>query len=547
MSAAFDTAFIGCPRQTTPVADDRSLGFKAANLARMSLLGLPVPPAFVLPTARCAAALKGSPQESLAQDLARAVHVLEQATSMELGGSRRPLCVSVRSGAPVSMPGMMDTVLNIGLNDESVRGLVRLTGNARLAWDCYRRLVQSYAEIVHQRPRAPFESMLDAALATHDAASLRELDHGALRELTHACLAHFERDVGMPFPQDPQQQLECAVRAVWRSWTSDRAVTYRRLHGIADEMGTAVTVQQMVYGNAGGASGAGVGFTRNPADGAAELYLDFLFDAQGEDVVSGRHDANDAGRLAALAPRVFADVQRAAATLEQSMHDMQEFEFTVSLGQLYLLQTRPGKRTAWAALHIALDLADEGVIDTDEALARIEPLQPDTITRTIVEPGTNARVLARATSAGLGTASGRIALDTAAAQRTAADGPVILVRDETVTDDIAGMAAAAGILTARGGRTSHAAVIARQLERVCLVGCVVLRIDPEARTATFGDVVLREGDVVSLDGDTGTVFAGAVAVRTERPVAALERLRSLAAPPTRAQPHQVHEAATHRA
>lgn len=495
-----------------------AVGNKAWNLMRMARAGLPVPAAFVLPTAWCgrtdaAAALPGV--------LAEGVTVLESGTALAFGGTRRPLLVSVRSGAAVSMPGMMETVLDVGLNAVTVEALTRQTGNPRLAWDSYRRLVQGYAEVVAELPTAPFDALVAAAMTAAGAETERDLDHRALRTLTRAMLALYRTLTGRDFPADPHEQLLQASLAVLRSWSADKAVSYRRLNGIDDLAGTAVTVQTMVFGNAGGASGAGVGFTRNPATGANELYFDFQFDGQGEDVVAGRQKLQDHDRLRRVLPSVWTRLDAIRTELEALFGDAQDFEFTVQSGTLFLLQTRRAKRTDWAALAIAVDMVAEGVLTPKAAQALIAGIDLDSVARTRSAPPVPP-TLATALVASPGVASGAIALDPAAVLRMAAAGtPAILVRRDTVTSDIEGMAKAVGILTGSGGRTSHAAVVARQLGKVCLVACPGLEIDLPHRQCRIGGVLLDEGAMLALDGNTGAVHAGKQAVVTERPDAAL--------------------------
>jgi pyruvate, orthophosphate dikinase len=508
------------------------VGNKAWNLMRMVRADLPVPPAFVLPTGWCRRT-QAADEPMLRRTLAEGVARLETATGLAFGAARRPLLVSVRSGAAVSMPGMMETVLDVGLNAETVEGLIHLTGNPRLAWDSYRRLVQGYAEVVANLPTAPFDLLVAAALERAEAESERELDHRDLRALTLAMLDCYRTLVGSAFPAEPQDQLAAATSAVFRSWDAPKAASYRRLNGISDEAGTAVTVQTMVYGNAGGRSGAGVGFTRNPATGARELYFDFQFDAQGEDVVAGRQKLRDNERLRLVLPAVWARLNDICHELEVLFGDAQDFEFTVQSGVLFLLQTRRAKRTDWAALAIAVDMVEEGVLTPAEALAGLHGIDLDAVVRTsfaLPVPET----LAVAQVASMGVATGAIALDPDAVKRLSAAGtPAILVRRDTVTADIEGMSLAAGILTASGGRTSHAAVVARQLGKVCLVACPGLDIDLDHRQCRIGGKLLAEGDFLSLNGNTGAVHLGRLAPLTERPERALAAIavwRRAAAP-----------------
>ena len=496
----------------------KEVGNKAWNLMQMAGAGLPVPPAFVLPTAWCG---RTDAATKLPAALAQGVGLLEGATGCAFGGARRPLLVSVRSGAAVSMPGMMETVLDVGLNAETVEALIRETGNPRLAWDSYRRLVQGYAEVVAGLPTAPFDALVAAAVAAAQAESERELDHRDLRTLTRAMLASYRDLAGEAFPAEPSVQLLAATQAVLRSWNAEKAVSYRRLNGIDDAAGTAVTVQTMVFGNAGGASGAGVGFTRNPATGARELYFDFQFDGQGEDVVAGRRNLTDHDRLRLALPAVWTRLNEICRVLETLFGDAQDFEFTVQSGELFLLQTRRAKRTDWAALAIAVDMVAEGLLTPKAALAHIAGIDLRSVVRTSFAPPVPP-TLATALVASLGVASGAIALDPAAVLRLVAAGrPAILVRRDTVTSDIVGMAKAVGILTGSGGRTSHAAVVARQLGKVCLVACPRLEIDLERRQCRIGDMLLNEGDMLALDGNTGAVHSGKLAVVQERPEAAV--------------------------
>jgi pyruvate,orthophosphate dikinase len=515
--------------QTARASGD-TMGFKAWNLLRMAALGLPVPPAFVLGTAFC-----GDPAlRAIAGERATwlpALQALEAAQGQGLGDPRRPLLVSVRSGAPVSMPGMMETLLNIGLCDATVPGLLRQFGNPRLVWDAYRRLVATYGEVVAGLEAKAFEDQLDALCTGRDE---RDLDFAELRSLTRQHLALFAQAAGRPFPQDPQQQLREAIEAVLASWQSDKARTYRAVKQLPDAMGTAVTVQAMVFGNGGGRSGAGVGFTRDPASGEPRLWVDFLFNAQGEDVVSGRRSAHGHDELASVLPDAWAALQAATAQLERALCDMQDFEFTVQDGRLYLLQTRTGKRTPQAAARIALDLLDEGLIDRATARARTAGLDAASLARTCVvaSDGSALQPLGEAATACSGVAIGEIAFDAERAQaRHAAGAPVILVRRDAETSDIAALDAACGLLTQRGARTSHAAVVARQLGKVCLVGCGTLQLDEAQRSLQLGDTVLHEGDTLTLDGNEGRIYAGAIRTVVEEPVDLLGRLAALNANP----------------
>jgi pyruvate,orthophosphate dikinase len=501
-----------------PPGGAEEVGNKAWNLMRMAAAGLPVPSAFVLPTSWCRT--KRTPQTTEAAQgsaLREGIAQLETATRLGFGSPRKPLLVSVRSGAAISMPGMMETVLDIGVNDETIGGLMRLTGNPRLAWDSYRRLIQGFAEVVQGLPTEPFDTLAHEAIAVECVENERMLDHRALQRLVLAMLARFRELSGLTFPQSPADQLEQATKAVFRSWDAPKAAEYRRLNHIDEGIGTAVTVQTMVFGNAGGTSGAGVGFTRDPASGEDRLYLDFQFNGQGEDVVAGRLAIRETDRLQSTLSVIWERLEKVRRQLEAMFNDVQDFEFTVQNGQLYLLQTRTAKRTPWAALKIACDFVEEGLIQPNEALSRLEAINLEKVARSHLSGVQNAQ-LAQATIAGIGVAAGRIALDGEAAKRFTDNGePAILVRRETTTADITGMADAAGILTALGGRTSHAAVVARQLGKVCLVGCAEVSVDPGRRTCRIAQQEFTEGDWLTLDGNSGAVYGGRLEVTLERP------------------------------
>jgi pyruvate,orthophosphate dikinase len=520
-------AFIG----TTNLGDCRPdvVGSKAANLMRMADAGLAVPAGFVLPTGLCADyhARGGQFDDAVAALVSQGVSHLEQATGMRFGADRRPLLVAVRSGAAVSMPGMLDTILNVGLCDATLPGLLRATGDPVFVWDSYRRLIQSYAEVVEGTAAAPFAGVLDTALDRHGVPSVGELDVAALRDVAGEFQDVYRAETSSPFPQDPRRQLLGAVEAVLRSWTSDRAREYRRLEGLEALTGTAVTVQAMVFGNTGGTSGSGVGFTRDPATGQDRLYVDFLLNAQGEDVVGGRHSARDPELLIAAIPGLAHELQRVRRTLEAVFGDAQDFEFTVEEGKLWLLQTRAAKRTPWAALQIACDLVDEGLIDPKTALERLRPYDLDRIARVRLSPGTDVEPIGRGTPASAGVACGLIALDVEAALRLADRGePVVLVREQASTDDVAALAVCRGLLTATGARTSHAAVVARQLGVACLVNCADLSVDLQARRLAVGTCWLDEGDPITIDGADGWLYTGALDVVEDRPTALVERVRA---------------------
>jgi pyruvate, orthophosphate dikinase len=520
-----DVCVLGSGKPPRP-ASVEIVGNKAANLIRMVEAGLPVPPAFVLPTDQCRAYLQQGRRlpADFADRLAPAVAQIEKATGLTFGGARRPLLVSVRSGAAVSMPGMMATILNVGLCERTLPALLRLTGNPRHAWDSYRRLVQAYAEVVHDLPADPFERLLTEHLEREEIPTADELDATALKELTREYLALFESLAGQPFPQEPLAHLTGAIEAVFRSWQSACAVEYRRLHSLNNLAGTAVTVQAMVYGNMGGTSGSGVAFSRNPTTGENQLYLDYLANAQGEDVVSGRYPLQDSSRLQQTMPELYRQLRQIARQLERLFGDAQDFEFTVQEGCLYLLQSRRAKRTPYAALRIACELVQEGSIDEATALEHLAAYDLDAIENVrLASP--SEPPLCGGVPASAGVAVGAIALDSEAAARSASAGrPALLLRTEIATTDIAGLAAAAGVLTSRGGRTSHAAVVARQLNKVCIVGCRELDIDTEQRACRLGDRRFHEGDVLTLDGHSGAVYAGRLDVITEKPLRYLQEI-----------------------
>lgn len=505
-----------------------TMGMKAFDLARMARLGLPVPPGFVLGTPHCRRWYREPERfnRGLAGLLDEQMRWLQSVTGLGFGDARKPLLVSVRSGAPVSMPGMMDTLLNIGLCDSTTHGLLRTTGNPRQVWDSYRRLIQGLAEVVFGAPSQPFAAALDELLAREHLERFQELDYLSLAELTQTYLRLFQELTGRSFPQNPHDQLEAAVRAVFASWNSPRAVEYRRLHGISDDLFTAVTVQKMVFGNAGGMSGAGVGFTRDPDTGEKRLYFDFLFNSQGEDCVSGRTTGSDAERLLLALPETHQELLAVSATLEEEFCDAQEFEFTIQDGVLYLLQARSAKRTNWAALRIAVELVREGLIGKGEALARLNGIAVDEIRRQRLAVA-DRQPFCRGQAAGIGVAMGPLVLDVDAARRVNSEEgrPGVLVRDEMTTDDIAALAISAGVLTARGNRTSHAAVVARQLGKPCVTGCSGLRIDPARRVVEFGERTLAEGDLVTLDSNTGCVYAGVVESVVDCPTPWLDEFR----------------------
>ena len=520
-----DIVYIGMPARPGAAPPPDRVGSKAANLARIARIGLRVPPAFVLDTDLCRETLAAGGLPQRARTLLReGIALLEQATQREFGG-RRPLLVSVRSSPPVSMPGMLETVLNIGLTGAATRGLLRTTGNPPLVWDTARRFAEDFSSIVRGCPGAPFAHATERVLALARVHSIDELDPLTLRDLAQDAATLAGTLSGSPLPDDPYAQLEAAVEAVFRSWSAPRAREYRRLSSVDDQSGTAVLVQAMAFGNSRTASGSGVGFTRNPSTGANERYVDFAFNAQGEDVVSGRRRPQEAVNLASALPAIGAELERAATVLETEFRDMQDFEFTVQDGELFFLQSRTGKRTPWAALHIAVDLVHSDVITPAEALQRLQPYDLDAIQRVGLHADVTQGAIASGIPAAMGVAAGAIALDSTRARELGGTRPVILVRPDLTTDDLAGVSAAVGLVTTNGGRTSHAAVVARHLGKVCVAGCSALTINEERRCCSFGARVFAEGDIITIDGDSGLIYGGAVPTTVERPEDALAEVR----------------------
>src|SRR4051794_548460 len=491
------------------------LGGKGANLAEMTRLGLPVPPGFTITTEACRWYLThGAPPPELAVQVGEHLAALERALGRRLGDPDDPLLVSVRSGAAHSMPGMMETVLNVGLTDESVLGLARQSGSERFAWDSYRRLVQMFGHTVLGVDDEHFDDALEKAKAAQGVARDVDLDVAHLRDLVAAYRGIVREETGRDFPADPRTQLDLAITAVFDSWNADRAVLYRRRERIPGDGGTAVSVVAMVFGNLGADSGTGVAFTRDPATGATGIYGDYLPDAQGEDVVAGIRNTVPLAELATLDPHSFGELREVMRRLEHHYRDLCDVEFTIERGKLWMLQTRVGKRTAAAAFVIAAQLVDEGLIDLDEALRRVTGEQLAQLMFPRFAERTDARLLATGMNASPGAAVGKAVFSSARAVECAARGEdVILVRRETTPDDLAGMIAARGILTSHGGRTSHAAVVARGMGRTCVCGADELDVALRARRFTAaGGVVVREGDVISVDGTTGRVWLGEVPV-----------------------------------
>ncbi|TPG54827.1 pyruvate, phosphate dikinase [Sphingomonas glacialis] len=505
--------------------DRNLLGGKGANLAEMASIGLPVPPGFTISTDFCAVYYDEGGQfpQGLRDEVATGIAHIEGITGKRFGDAADPLLVSVRSGARASMPGMMDTVLNLGLNDQTVEGLAATSGDARFAWDSYRRFIQMYSDVVLELDHGAFEEALEIAKEDRGYFLDTDLTADDLRELVAEYKGLVEQQWGKPFPQDVHDQLWGAVGAVFGSWQSERAKVYRRLNDIPASWGTAVNIQAMVFGNMGDTSATGVAFTRDPAKGDRAYYGEFLINAQGEDVVAGIRTPQyltTAAREAAGAkplsmeeamPVVFAELAKVFDLLETHYRDMQDIEFTVQQGKLWMLQTRSGKRTAKAALKIAVDMAEEGLISREEAVARIDPAALDQLLHPTLDPKATRDVLTKGLPASPGAASGFAVFDSDTAEKRANAGDsVILIRTETSPEDIHGMHAARGILTARGGMTSHAAVVARGMGRPCVSGAGSISIDAKAGVMKVGEREIREGDLVTIDGTTGEVMAGEV-------------------------------------
>ncbi|MFJ8383987.1 pyruvate, phosphate dikinase [Streptomyces sp. NPDC094438] len=489
------------------------LGGKGANLAEMTVLGLPVPPGFTVTTTACRVFLAtGTEPPELGAEVAHALTGLEKAAGRDLGRADDPLLLSVRSGGRYSMPGMMETILDIGLCDATVAGLANASGQERFAWDSYRRLLQMFGHTVMGVDSELFEHALTSLKGARGATDDRELDAADLHLLTEEFKALIHREAGENFPQDPVEQLRRAIRAVFSSWNGERARIYRRRDHIPDDLGTAVTIQAMVFGNLGADSGTGVAFTRDPATGERGTYGDYLPDAQGEDVVSGVRNAVPLAELKQLAPRTYVELSDHLRTLERHYQDLCDVEFTIEHGRLWILQTRVGKRTAEAAFRIAYDLLDERLIDRREALSRVNGAHLTRLLFPRFATGAADVPLATGIAASPGAAVGAAVFDSATAIRRAAAGePTVLVRRETTPDDLPGMIAAQAVLTSRGGKTSHAAVVARGMGKVCVCGAESLAVDAEGRCLTTrSGVVVREGDTISVDGTAGTVHLGAL-------------------------------------
>ncbi|QWG15988.1 pyruvate, phosphate dikinase [Bradyrhizobium sediminis] len=503
-----------------------AIGAKAANLARMAALGLPVPPAFVLPVKLCAAIIDGDAhaERHLRDRLKEGIEFLESATGKRFGDVRQPLLVSVRSGAARSMPGMLDTVLDVGCTSTAVQGLIRSGGRPRLAWDCRRRFLESYTETVLGLDPGPFAAHLAELIASEGVTDDRELDSEALERLAGDQQAMIE-DRDDDWLEDATAQLDSAARAVYRSWMSERAQAYRRLQRLDDLRGTAVTVQAMVFGNGGLSSGAGVAFSRDPSTGQPQPMIDLVLDAQGEDVVSGRRTPDTEETFARAMPTIAAALKEILKRLEREFGDVQDVEFTIEDGKLWILQTRSAKRTPRAAIRIAIDLVNEGLMTRSEALQRLDGIDLAALVQVSLASADDPVTVGIGASGGI--AVGRAAFCSESAQRLAAAGdPVILMRPDTSTADVAGFAVAAGIVTSVGARTAHAALVARQMGKPCVVGCSGMTIDGAADRAQLAGTTISGSDWITIDGDSGKLYLGRRETIATRPEAELAEIAS---------------------
>jgi len=491
------------------------LGGKGANLAEMTNIGLPVPFGFTITTDVCRKYTEdgGVLAQEVIDEVWEHISELEEVMGKKFGDNENPLLVSVRSGAPISMPGMMDTILNLGLNDIAVEGLAKKTGNDRFAYDSYRRFMQMFGDVVMEIKKSNFDAVFENQKKKAGVEFDVQLTTDDLKEVIEGYKEVVKRELGREFPQDPKDQLLEAIKAVFRSWNNDRAILYRKMYGISDSLGTAVNVQSMVFGNSGNDSGTGVAFTRNPANGENKLFGEFLVNAQGEDVVAGIRTPQPISEMADAFPEVYAQFEKIANTLENHYKDMQDMEFTVEDRKLFMLQTRNGKRTAAAAVKVAVDLVKEGLIDKDTAVMRVEPDQINQLLHPVFDADElkKATPVTKGLPASPGAATGQIVFSADDAAAFAAEGKkVILVREETSPEDLAGMVAAEGILTARGGMTSHAAVVARGMGKCCVSGCKEITVDEANKTLSVGGKVYTEGDFISLNGTDGNVYTEAI-------------------------------------
>jgi pyruvate,orthophosphate dikinase len=488
------------------------LGGKGAGLAEMTRIGLPVPPGFTITTEACKEYLRlGKLSDEIRNETLEHLRKLEQKSGKKFGDKSNPLLVSVRSGAPISMPGMMDTILNLGLNDETVEGLKDLTNNERFAYDSYRRFIQMFGNVVMGIPHEEFEEILDKYKKENGLKSDTELTPEMLKNIISDYKALYKKHTGQDFPQDPMEQLFTAIEAVFKSWNNERAIAYRKINKISDDLGTAVNIVMMVFGNMGDDSATGVAFTRNPSTGEKGIYGEYLVNAQGEDVVAGIRTPKPINEMKNDIPSAYEELLKVADTLERHYRDMQDMEFTVEKGKLYMLQTRTGKRTAQAAVKIAVDMVKEGLITKEEAVLRVTPTHIDQLLHKMIDPSAKVEPIAKGLPASPGAASGKVVFDVKeAAERGKKGEPIILVRPETTPEDIEGMAHSKGILTSRGGMTAHAAVVARGMGIPCIVGAEEIKLDLNKKEFTVNGVTVKENDVITIDGSKGIVILGEV-------------------------------------
>jgi pyruvate,orthophosphate dikinase len=489
------------------------LGGKGANLAEMTRIGLPVPHGFTITTEACNTYLASGETlpDSVLEQTFESLAVLEKRTGKGFGSKNNPLLVSVRSGAAISMPGMMDTILNLGLNDESVQGLAELTGDQRFAYDCYRRFIQMFSNVVLDIEHSLFDDILERFKRKLSLIFDYEIPASELQNIISEYKNLVQREKGFQFPQDVKEQLIMAIKAVFSSWNNQRAIVYRRLNKIDDNLGTAVNVQCMAFGNMGQDCGTGVAFTRDPSDGEKILYGEFLVNAQGEDVVAGIRTPLPIAKLKEELPGVYQQFVDTCQKLENHYRDMQDIEFTVEKGILYMLQTRNGKRTARASVKIAVDMVNEGLISMEEALLRVDAEQLNQLLHRQIDTSVQLEAIAKGLPASPGAASGQVVFDADLAEKMGEAGEkVVLVRNETTPDDIHGIIYAQGVLTSRGGMTSHAAVVARGMGKPCVCGCESIKIDPAGHQFTVNGLVVKKGDIITVDGATGNVMLGEV-------------------------------------
>ena len=491
------------------------LGGKGANLAEMTKIGLPVPPGFTITTQACNDYYENNKtiKQEIIDEIEEKLSSLEKDLNKKLGSEENPLLVSVRSGAVISMPGMMDTILNLGLNDKTVIALAKATENERFAYDSYRRFIQMFSDVAMEVPKYKFENVLDRYKEENNFKFDTDLTCDHLKSIVEEYKNIYKKEVGEDFPQDPKKQLMLAVEAVFKSWNNPRAIIYRRLNDISNDLGTAVNIQSMVFGNMGDTSGTGVAFTRDPATGENKLLGEYLINAQGEDVVAGIRTPQHIDTLKQVMPQIYQQFMDTVKTLEYHYKDMQDVEFTIEKGRLFFLQTRNGKRTAASAINVAVDLVEEGLITKEEAIMRVEPKQLDQLLHPKFEDKAlkEATILAKGLPASPGAGSGKIYFSAEDAAQASKNGEkVVLVRQETSPEDIEGMVCSEAILTARGGMTSHAAVVARGMGKCCVAGCGEIKVDERAKEVRKDDIVLKEGDIISIDGSTGIVYLGDV-------------------------------------